>query len=509
MLKQTRTRLTRQLMLSSALALTLAAALPAASQAQDDETVVIASANDVISLDPHMLDSNHPTGSVIWSIFDSLVRRAPDGTAEPRLATSWKRVDDLTWRFTLREGVTFTNGEEFNAQAVKTNFERMNSTPWSTFQQLHDQTGLTEVNVIDDYTIELVTEAPTVNMLYWLAEAFIGAPAYLTESDPDMVANEPVGSGPYKLESWSRDDRLTLTVNEDYWGDMPDAETVVFRVIPETSSRLNELRAGTADLVVDITPDIADQANSDISSAVYVQGLRKMHMGINIEGEQPALQNPLVRQALNHAVDVETIITALLDGQTVPIPSIVNPPNNNPDLERFAYDPARAMELMAEAGYEDGFPLTIQYSTRFAGGKEVSEVVASYLSEIGIEPTVEAVELGQFREMLANTSTAGIYFMGWAALINPSVELVILTCGHVDNSSGYCNEEYDALVMEASQTLDDEERQQLEFEAQDLVWKDAPWVYLWRLPVVFGMANDIIYEPRADNYVEPYLITVE
>lgn len=505
---QTPMRLARQLMLSSAVALTMAA-LPAPTWAQDNETIVIASANDVISLDPHMLNSNHPTGSVIWSIFDSLVRRAPDGTADPRLATSWERIDDVTWRFHLREGVTFTNGEPFNAEAVKVNFERMNTAPWSTVQQLHDQTGLTEVNVIDDYTIDLVTEAPTVNMLYWLAEAFIGAPKYLTDSAPDMVANEPIGSGPYKLESWKRDDRLTLTVNEDYWGDAPDAETVVFRVIPETSSRLNELRGGTADVIVDITPDIAGQADSDISSAVYVEGLRKMHMGINLEGEQPALKDLKVRQALNHAVDVDTIITALLDGKTVPIPSIVNPPNNNPDLTRFEYDPEKAKALMAEAGYEDGFPLSIQYSTRYAGGKEVSEVVASYLSEIGIEPTVEAVELGQFREMLSGISTKGIYFMGWAALINPSVELVILTCGHVDNSSGYCNADYDALVKKASQTLDDDERQKLEFEAQQIVWNDAPWLYLWRLPVVFGKSNDVTYDFRADNYVEPYLMTVE
>jgi len=354
-----------------------------------------------------------------------------------------------------------------------------------------------------------VTEAPTVNMLYWLAEAFIGAPGYLTDTAPDVVAQEPVGSGPYKLGSWQRDDRITLLRNDTYWGDAPDAAEVILRVIPEMSSRINELRAGTVDVVVDITPDVAAQADSDISSAVYVEGLRKMHMGINLEGEQPALKDVKVRQALNHAVDVETIITALLDGKTVPIPSIVNPPNNNPDLTRFGYDPEKARSLMDEAGFADGFPLTIQYSTRFAGGKEVSEVVASYLAEIGITSTIEAVELGQFREMLGGVSTKGIYFMGWAALINPSVELVILTCGHVDNSSGYCNPDYDALVTKASQTLDDAERQKLEFQAQGIVWNDAPWLYLWRLPVVFGKSNRVTYDFRADNYVEPYLMTVE
>lgn len=500
---------TRRLVLSAGLAagLMTSSALPVL--AQNTARVVIASSEDVISLDPHMLDSNNPTGSVIWSIFDSLVRRAPDGSPVPRLATSWERLDDVTWRFKLREGVKFTNGEVFDAQAVKVNFDRMNTAPFNTLQQLYAQTGLKEVKVVDEHTIDLVTEAPTVNMLYWLAEAFIAAPKYITETSPDEVALKPVGSGPYKLGSWQRGDRLTLVANEGYWGEAPSAKEVVFRAIPEMSSRVNELRAGTVDLAIGITPDVADQLNSDVSDAVMNEGLRKMHMGISLNGEQPALKEVKVRQALNHAVDVPTIIEALLNNTTAPLKSIVNPPNNNPDLKPFAYDPERAKQLLTEAGFGEGFPLTIQYSTRFAGGKEVSEVVASYLEPLGIRSTIEAVELGQFRQQLSSASLKGIYFQGWAALINPSVELVILTCGHVDNSSGYCNPDYDKLVQEASQTLDDAKRKDLEFQAQSIVWNDAPWLYLWRLPNVFGLSKRVAYDFRADNYLEPYLITVK
>ncbi len=488
------------------IALTLA--LPAQSLwAQDAAPVVIASSEDVISLDPHMLDSNNPTGSVIWSLFDSLVRRGSDGSPQPRLATEWERVDDVTWRFKLREGVTFSNGEPFNAQAVVVNFARMDTAPFNSVQQLHDQTGLTEVRVVDDYTIELVTEKPTVNMLYWLAEAFIAAPGYITDTAPDVVAGAPVGSGPYLLGEWKRGDALTLVVNETYWGGAPAVKTVTFRAIPEVSSRLNELRAGTVDLVVGITPDSAEQANSDVSELVKIEGLRKMHMGISIKGEQPALADVRVRQALNHAVDVPTIVASLMGGSTSPLVSIVNPPNNNPDPTPFAYDPEKAKALLAEAGFADGFPLTLQWSTRFDGGKEVSEVVGAYLEQVGIKPSYEAVEIGQFRAGLSSASLKGIYFQGWAALINPSVELVILTCGHVDNSSGYCNPEYDKLVIEAAQTLDDAARQKLEFAAQAIIWNDAPWLYLWRLPSFFGISKKLSYDFRADNYLEPYLIT--
>jgi len=474
--------------------------------AQDTKPVVIASSNDIKILDPHLLDENHPTGSAIWSIFDSLVRRDLDGSAKPRLATSWERIDDVTWRFHLREGVKFTNGEPFNAEAVKVNFTRMNTPPYNSVNQLYKQTGLKEVRIVDDYTIDLVTEEPTVNMLYWLEEAFIAAPKYVTETPADEVAKKPVGSGPYKLVEWRRGDALVLTANEDYWGDAPPVKDVVFRAIPEVSSRLNELRAGTVDLVDDITPDLADQANSDVSELITKKGLRKMHMGISIKGEQPALADARVRQALNHAVDVPSIISSLMRDSTTQLASIVNAPNNNPALKPFSYDPEKARQLLAEAGYADGFPLTIQWSTKFSGGKEISEVVGAYLEAVGIKPTYEAVELGQFNEGLSKQSLKGIYFQGWAALINPSVELVILTCGHVDNSSGYCNPEYDKLVKKASQTLDDAERQKLEFQAQEIIWNDAPWLYLWNLPNYKGISKKLQYDVRADNYVEPYLI---
>ena len=498
----------RRIATATALALLAVAPLSPGAFAQS-QPVIIASAEDMTSLDPHLLDINHPTGSAIWSIFDSLVRRAPDGTPVPRLAESWKRMDDRTWRFNLRKGVKFHNGEPFNAEAVRINFERMSKPPFSAVQQLHDQTGLTDVKVVDEYTIDLVTKEPTVNMLYWLAEAFIGAPKYLTETAPDVVATKPVGSGPYKFVEWRKGDRVVLAANPDYFGGAPPIKDVVFRVVPELSSRVNELRAGTVDVAVGLTPDSAVTAKSDKSDVQIVEGLRKMHMGISIKGEQPALKDPRVRQALNHAVDVPTIIKTLMRGSTSPLKSVVNPPNNNPELTPFAYDPAKAKALLAEAGFPNGFPLTIEWSTRYPGGKEVSEVVAAYLQQVGIQPKVEAVELGKFREGLGKANLKGIYYQGWAALINPSVELVILTCGHIDNSSGYCNPDYDKLVHEAAKTLDDGKRKELELAAQKIVWNDAPWLYLWRLPNYYGASKRLDYTFRADNYVEPYLMKLK
>jgi peptide/nickel transport system substrate-binding protein len=499
---------TRRVFALACLAIVVSAGGAAPAMAQTTtKPVVIASSEDIISLDPHMLDINHPTGSVIWSIFDSLVRRAPDGSAQPRLATSWEKIDPLTWRFHLRTGVTFSNGETFDAQAVKYNLDRMARPPFSTVQQLHQQTSLKEVKVVDAQTMDLITEKPTLDMLYWLEEAFIGAPKYLAQSTPEQLARQPVGSGPYKLVQWRRGDQVQLEANPTYWGTAPAVKQVVFRNIPEVSSRLNELRAGSVDIATGITPDSASQADSELSTSVSLEGLRKMHMGISLNGEQPALKDPRVRQALNYAVDVKTIIDSMMGGATSQLRSTVNPPNNNPALAAWTFDPAKARELLAQAGYPEGFPLTLQWSTRYSGGKEVAEVVGSYLEQVGIKPTYEAVELGQFLHGLSTASLKGIYFQGWAALINPQIELIILTCGHVDNSSGYCNPKYDELVHKAANTPDDAERQKLQFAAQQIVWNDAPWLYLWRLPTFYGISKKLSYTFRGDNYVEPYLIT--
>lgn len=480
----------------------LAASIGGPVTGQEAKPVVIASAEDVTSLDPHLINTNHPTGTLVWSIFDSLVRRDRDGNHVPRLAESWQQVDPLTWRFKLRQGVKFHNGETFNAQAVAYNLERSNTEPYATESQLHDQTGLKEVRVIDDYTIELVTAEPTINMLYWFEEAFIGAPKYMKETPPDVVAANPIGSGPYKFVEWVKGDRIVLTANPDYFGDPPAIKDVVFRVVPEIGSRVDELLAGSVDIAVGLTPDTAERANSANSQVVAVEGLRKMHMGISFNGD-PALKDARVRRALNQAIDVPTMIETLMRGQTKPLVSVVNPPNNNPALQPYAYDPEKAKALLAEAGVSN-LNLPIHYSTRFPGGKEISESVAAYLEQVGVNSKIEFVEMGQFREMLGKASFPGIYYQGWAALINPSVELVILTCGHIDNSSGFCNQDYDQLVKEASVTADETKRKELELKAQEIVWNDAAWIYLWRLPVIYGVSNRIDFDVRYDNYIEIY-----
>jgi peptide/nickel transport system substrate-binding protein len=485
-------------------ALLVLVGVQAACGRRADRPVVIASVSDVSSLDPHLLDNNHPTGSVIWSMFDSLVRRGPDGSDLPRLAVSWERLDDLTWRFHLRRGVKFHDGTQVTAADVKFSFDRMGKPPFNAVQQLVEQTTLKETRIVDDYTVDLVTEQPAVTMLYWLEEAFIAPKAYYSAHSEEYLNTHPVGSGPYRFVEWVPGDHVTLAANPAYFNGPPAIKDVVFRVTPDLSARINGLATGDIDLAVDLTPDSVSQTNLPHAHAVQVLGLRKLHFGISQTSKLVALRDPRVRRALNYAVDDQAMIKTLLHGSTVPLSSVVNPPNADPSLKPYGYDPARARQLLAQAGYPKGFDLDIDFTPMWGQDKDVSETVASYLRAVGIRPHLHADEWNDFRTKLSNASFPGLFYAGWAALINPAVELVIFTCHQQDNASGYCNPEYDRLVHAAAAEYDPTKRRVLVDQAQQIIWNQAYWIFLWRGPVYAGLANRLDYAVRPDDYVEIY-----
>lgn len=491
--------------LQRATALVLLALLPIACGSNGARPIVIASVSDVSSLDPHLLDNNHPTGSVIWSLFDSLVRRGPDGADLPRLAQSWERIDDLTWRFHLRHDVKFQDGSGLTAADVKFSFDRMNQAPFSALQQLWAQTTLKEVRTVDDYTVDLATERPSVTMLYWLEEAFVASRAYYSSHDQAYLNVHPMGSGPYRLKEWVPGDHVALTANTGYFNGAPAISEVVFKVVPDLNARLNGLLTGDIDLALELTPDTITQATSARSRGVKVLGLRKLHFGIAQHSSVAALRDPRVRQALNYAIDVPTMISTLMHGSTTPLTSVVNPPNADPSLAPYGYHPDKARELLTAAGYAGGFDLDIDFTPMWGQDKDVSETVAGYLQAVGIRPHLHADEWSDFRRKLSDASFDGLFYAGWAALINPSVELVIFTCRQEDNASGYCDGKYDQLVHAASTEYDPAKRKALIDAAQRIVWEQAYWVFLWRAPLFAGLSNRLDYTLRPDDYVEIYL----
>ncbi len=464
--------------------------------------VVVASDEDVTTLDPHLIRNNHPIGSLVWSLFDSLVRRRPDGSHEPRLALGWEQPGAARWRFHLREGVVFHNGEILDAAGVAENFERMRRSPFDGESQLWQQTGLVSVAASGRLTLELVTAGPSVSMLYWLEEAFIGAPRYLRETSPEEVGAHPVGSGPYRFVDWQRGDHVALAAWQHHWNGPPAIAAAIFRTVPESSSRIDELKAGSVDLVPGLDPDSMQDARSPRSDAIQVRGLRKMHVGLSQHGVAP-LRDVRVRRALNHAVDVQTMIDTLQRGMTSRLASLVNPPNNDEALKPFAYDPDKARALLREAGQE-GFALEVAFDAKYPDAQESCEAIGAYLSAVGLDPTVTAYESGRFAETLRARTFPGLYFYGFAALINPLVELSIFTSKAIDNAGGISLPAFDRLIDTAATTVDDTRRTALLRQAETMIWQQAPWIYLWYLPELYGISHRLQYRPRPDDYIELY-----
>ncbi len=482
-------------------AATEAPVITEASAAMEDATLIYAVPADARSLDPSRAAGRLDV-SIIYSICDLMAIRDTNGVSQPHVAESWTRLDPLTWEIKIRKGITFTNGEPLNAEAVKFTMERARIPEFNDNYQLPAQTKLKEVKIIDDYTVHFITEEPANTMEFWFAESPIIPPKYYGENSIDAVAEKPLCSGPYKFVEWVKDDHITLERNEDYWGPKPAFKRIIFRVIPEESARINELRAGNIDVASALTLDQAPQANSDVSIAKYVVGLRKMHLGISQTSTNEALRDKRVRQALNYAIDKEAIVNDLLGGKTTILKSYVNPPNNNPNLKPYTYDPEKAKALLAEAGYPNGFDVVIQgRASAYGFDKEIMTAAAEYLKAVGINATVEVMENGVYLDALDQKKLAGLNWHGWAALINPIVENLILTCGHVDNAVDYCNPEFDKLYNQMLSESDPAKRQELNFQMQEIAWDDAPWVFLWHLPMVYGISKDIDYEPRPDGYI--------
>lgn len=483
-------------------AATEAPAAPAEPAAKPD-TLVLAAVIDMRSMDPHVQEGMYPARSVMQWIFDVLVRSERDGSPTGELAKEWSQPDPLTWEFKLVEGAKFQNGEPVNAEAVKYSFDRMGDETHVGYMQIFRQSKLKEVKVIDEYTVQLITEEPAPELLFWLSESFIVPPKYYSETPAETLALEPIGSGPYKFVEWVKDDHLSFVANEEYWQEPAEIKNVVLRIIPEATTRMNELIAGNVHFITALNSEQFAGIDTDKSDPLSVQSWRKMHIGIGQETIEP-LKNKLVRQAMNYAVDKQAIIDGLMGGATDPLKSIVNAPQNNPALEPYPYDPEKAKALLAEAGYPDGFKMKLQTSVGiFGNDKDVAQAVAQYLSDVGIETEVEVMENGKFQDdVLRNYNVADADYMGWGTYIVLGPQLATITCEHLDNETKYCNPEYDALVKQAIPETDPAKRQELSYQAQQILWDDAPWIFLFRLPFFMGISSAVTWDPHPALYVD-------
>jgi len=465
--------------------------------------IVELSGIDPNTLDPYQMTTTNPEQNIAIHIFDQLIWRTADGEYVPMLAKSWEIVDDLTWEFKLRDDVYFHNGEHFTGEAVKFSLERARDLEESVSTEPTD-IHYESTEIIDDYTIRIHTAEPAPVMVPALSGFMIMPPGYYSETPLEEAAENPVGSGPYKFISWERDGPLVIEANEDYWGDVPNIKKITVRAVPEAGARIAELEAGTADLITNVPPDQTDLVETDNSHLEAIEGNRRIFIYIFCGDESKPWADKRVRQAMNYAVDVETIGETLFAGYAERYNSWIVPPNDNPDLEPYPYDPQKAQDLLADAGYPDGFEIKLHTPVgRYNKDKEAAEAIGAYLTEVGIQTEVIPVDWSTYvQEMLIPHENLEIGLIGLSSRAVDLYDAQNLDYDFPLNMTEWYNERFEELYDEASKTLDDEKRQELLFEAQEIAYEACPWIWLWRQYDFYGVSDRLDWSPRSDELVD-------
>ncbi len=475
---------------------------PVFAQAPRD-TITIAQASDAQTMDPGR-HTHFPTANVLFHIFDALVTVDEDGRFQPALAESWSNPNPLTWQFKLRRGVRFHNGEEFNADAVKFSFDRVLNREFRS-PMLARISHIRSVDVVDPFTVNFTTAAPFPTMLFSVVEASFAAlimpPRYARETAPEVLARQPVGTGPYRFVEWRRDDRVVLEANPDYWGGAPRIRRAVWRPISETRTRIAELRSGGVDLAGDIPPEEVAGLNRAPTKVVDVASDALFFFAFETLRPSP-LQDRRVRQAMHYAIDVDAIQRAIMGGYgrriavTLPRTAFGYPQ----DMQPYPYDPARARALLAEAGHANGFalPLTARQG-RYLKDREVMEACFGYLSRVGIRVEARYLEQSVWAQVSERRGREGLIFGGWSGMDADLVWYPLLYTGQFQ--SYYSNPQLDALLDRGRSSVDQDERLRIYRQAAEIIKDDAPLLPLFQPPLIYGLNARLNWRPRTDTMI--------
>jgi len=487
----------------AALVAATAMSLPISGLAAPEGQIVIAQGGDPSTLDPHMHAENF-TFAVVHNVFDHLARRSVRSgqlAHDPGLATSWTTVNATTWEFKLRPGVKFHNGEEFNAEAVKFSIERVLN-PDQKARWRWAFADIERVEVVDPLTVRIVTKAPFPTLITNLAFCMpIMPPKYVREKGDAHVATNPVGTGPFKFVRWRKDDELVLEANEVHWRGAPKVKNVVFKPIPDESTRVASLVTGQVDIARGVPPSLVKQIDDNPRTRVAkVPSALNIHVTLDTLKEGP-LRDRKVRQAINYGVDKDAIIRAILEGNGGAVGGPLTPVMFGfaPEVKPYPYDPERAKRLLAEAGFAQGLSLTLNSPNgRYLKDKEVNEAIAGQLGKIGVRTQVVTHEWGSYVGKWPD-GLVPMYMLGWAGSWDADGILYpLLRSGQ--RFSRWSSPDFDALIDKARRTLDQAERVKLYRQASQLAHDEAPWLFLFHGMDIYGVNRAVLdWEPTSDE----------
>ena len=379
------------------------------------DSVNVAVGSPPQTMNPHGSDSDCNL-SVMGNIFEGLLYREPAGELGPGLATSWERVDDVTWRFTLRKGVKFHNGNDFTWEDVKFTFNRLKEPyPVSEFLAFGGIIKSVETVNGDSWTIDVKTTIPVPYFVQNLHQVFIMDKESTESRSIGEIGQNPIGTGPYKFVEWVKGSYLKLTVNENYWGEAPSIKNAEITPITEPSTRLAAIATGQVDILQDVPVELFETVANDINIEVVTRPARRaIYLSLRNEPGFPA-SDVRVRKAMYLAINEDEIIEKVMFGHAFPAAQIPDPPTVGYDssLKHLSYDPERAKLLLAEAGYPDGFEIKLTGpNDRYVRDAQICEAIAKQLAKVGIKVELDTKPKAIFFPEV-DEHILDFYLIGW------------------------------------------------------------------------------------------------
>ncbi|WP_181832502.1 ABC transporter substrate-binding protein [Bosea caraganae] len=470
------------------------AQFPRGAAAQGATTLKFATGTDAVTMDPHMA-VDIPSARAFLQVHETLVAAGQDGQVRGVLAESWTTSPDgLAWTFKLRKGVSFSDGTPFNAAAVKYNYDRLADPAMGSPRRVGATAGIAGVNVVDDETVEFRTATPLAPLLLRLAHYnFAIMSPKAAQAAGKNYSLTPIGTGPFVMSKWSRDETMTFTRNETYWGPKPKLASLEFRTVPEDNTRLLMLLSGDTHLISNVTPVMVPRLKGSPKVALLQEpSTRTIYLGLN--RSIAPFDKPQVREAVAAAIDYKSIVEQVLRGFATQ-GGAFDPPfiPGSVALPPYTFDPERAKKLLAEAGLPNGFSADFYFTTgRYLNDKDVAQAIQAQLAKVGIKLNMQSPEFGTFMGVIS-AKKAGMFMAGKG---NPAFDLdgglsLYVTTGGGMNYTNYADPEMDKLVAQQRTIIDPVERQKVLKTILEKIRADAPELVLYYEQMLFAAQSNV------------------
>lgn len=451
------------------------------------------------NLDPALTRSSRDW-TILHSIHDALVQIGPDGDLVPLASERFDAIDDVTWEVALRPGLMFHDGSPVRADAIARSIAHVQQ---SEGPAARDFAAVTNVDVIDDLTARIVTGKPAP----WLpSQLAVWAVLFPEGMSTERFETAPVGSGPFRFESRDAGSEIVLVRNPAYtWGSAKGtalAERVRFRIVPDSATRVADLASGTANLIVSVPGEQRDAVEQ--SGGVVEEEAILGTMFLRLATDAPPFDDPRVCQAINHAVDVSTIASALVGTESTRLASLYADARSigfDPELAPFPFDPDAARRLIADAGYAGGFDVRLE----FVGGErdDILQAIAANLADVGITVSIESVDLATFNGSWTEPDSAPLRLVSWRPVYDPHT-LLSLMFASTGPLTRHNDARTDELIQAGGSEPDPSRRAELYRELGRHFQNAPPALFLWNLTSVYGVRDfGVGWSPRGDDYVIP------